>query len=326
MMAILPAMFWASPAWWTDGPTVSATLRMTYNSIARWITGLPLNTRTTNLITLAHLPPMAAYLDYLSLRYAIRLHFLPSYHALGPPRSQANTRSNLPGLHHLYNLSKHLVQGKLEDRATTSTTPGVAKTTSPNPDQTTEPQKLHEKWLRTLPEHTTIIYTDGSKLENGTVGCGWAIYRSRNQQLYLQTEGYCHLGTRAEVYDAELHAVQEAVTILLTTTAPRASVFICIDNQAAADTLQFNESNHEYARRTLEIIHNLQCLGWHVSTVWCPSHCNIRGNERADTLAKAGASSAIPCRFALTTKTWLLAQARTAFLTRWKTELPLSSP
>ena len=192
MTAILPAMFWASPAWWTDGPTVSATLRMTYNSIARWITGLPLNTRTTNLITLAHLPPMAAYLDYLSLRYAIRLHFLPSYHALGPPRGQANTHSNLPGLHRLYDLSKHLVQGKLEDRATTSTTPGVAKTTSPNPDKTTEPQKLHEKWLRTLPEHTTIIYTDGSKLENGTVGCGWAIYRCRNQQLYLQTEGYCH--------------------------------------------------------------------------------------------------------------------------------------
>jgi len=118
MTAILPAMFGASPAWCTDTPVASAMLSVTYNAVARWITGLPLNTRTTNLITLAHLPPMAAYLDFLSLRYAIRLHFLPTDHALSPPPSQPNTHSNLPGLHHLYNLSKHLVQGKLKDHTT----------------------------------------------------------------------------------------------------------------------------------------------------------------------------------------------------------------
>jgi len=67
MTAILPAMFWVFPAWWTGTPGVTTTLKITYNSIARWITGLPLTTRTTNLITLAHLPPLEAYLDYLSL-------------------------------------------------------------------------------------------------------------------------------------------------------------------------------------------------------------------------------------------------------------------
>ena len=54
-------------------------LRVAYNTVARWSTRLPLNTRTTNLITLVYLPPMEAYLDYLSLRYAIRLHFLPTH-------------------------------------------------------------------------------------------------------------------------------------------------------------------------------------------------------------------------------------------------------
>jgi len=164
MTAVLPAMFWASPAWWTDTPGVAATLRVAYNTVARWITGLPLNTRTTNLITLAHLPPMEAYLDYLSLRYAIRLHFLPTHHALGPTRDLPDTRTNLPGLHRLYNLSKHLVQGKLEDRTATLTAPGVAKTMSPNPDKTTQPRQLHEKWLQTLPESTIVIYTDSPKL------------------------------------------------------------------------------------------------------------------------------------------------------------------
>jgi hypothetical protein len=63
MTAVLPTMFWASPAWWTGTLMITATLQTTYNSVARWITGLPLNTRTTNLITLSQLPPMEAYLD-----------------------------------------------------------------------------------------------------------------------------------------------------------------------------------------------------------------------------------------------------------------------
>jgi len=326
MTAILPAMFWASPAWWAGTPAVTTTLKVTYNAVARWITGLPLNTRTTSLITLAHLPPMEGYLDYLSLRYAIRLHFLPANHALGPPRGQPNTHASLPGLHRLYNLSRHLVLGKLEDRTTTDTAEGVVKTTSPNPDKTTRTKELHEKWLQTHPDHTIIIYTDGSKLDSGAVGCGWAIYHCGDRQLYRLSEGRCHLGNRAEVYDAELHAVQEAVSTLLSVTIPRGAVFICIDNQAAIDTLQSNRGNHEYARRTLATIATLQLLGWRVSTVWCPSHSNIPGNERADTLAKMAASSTTPCRFATTTKCWLLTQARKEFLERWRMELPYSCP
>ena len=229
-------------------------------------------------------------------------------------------------VHRLYNLSQHLVQGRLEDRTTTSVAGGVAKTTSPNLDKTTQPQQLHEKWIQGHADHTLMIYTDGSKLTNGMVGCGWAIYHCGDQQLHRFTEGRCHLGSRAEVFDAELHAVQEAVSTLLTTTFPCSMVLICIDNQAAIDTLHFNKYNHESARRSQEIIEKLQLLGWQISTVWCPSHCGIRGNERADTLAKLGASSATPCQFARTTKTWLLTQARAEFIQRWKTELPLSKP
>ena len=327
MTAILPAMFWASPAWWVGTPVVTTTLKVAYNAVARWITGLPLNTRSLNLITLAHLPPMDVFLDYLSLRYAIRLHFLPAHHALGPPRGQPNTHTNLPGLHRLHSLSKHLILGKLEDRATTTTAPGVEKATSPNPDKTTQPRELHEKWLQTLPDHTIAIYTDGSRLANGAVGCGWALYHCGDHQLYRLSDGRCHLGVRAEVYDVELHAVQEAVSTLLTTTMPPSKVFICIDNQAAIDTLHANKDNHEYARRSLKTIATLRLLGWQITTIWCPAHCNISGNERADKLAKLGASSATtPCRFARTTKTWLLSQARAEFLKRWKQTLPLSTP
>jgi len=184
MTVVLPTTFWASPAWWTGTPMVTATISTTYNSIARWITGLPLNTRISNLLTLAQLPPLEAYLAYLSLRYAICLHFLPSHHALGPPRATPNTSPSLPGLHRLYNLSKYLVMGKLENRTSISSAEGVTVTPSPNPDKTTRPQKLHEQRLESQENHTIIIYTDGSKLDNGSTGCGWAIYDCGDQHLY----------------------------------------------------------------------------------------------------------------------------------------------
>jgi len=107
-------------------------------------------------------------------------------------------------------------------------------------------------------------------------------------------------------------------------TAPRATAIIFVDNRAAPETLQFNKHNHEYAHWALETIRDLSLLGWEIITTWCSFHCNINGNEQADTLAKWGASSAVPCRFTLTTKTWLLAQAPVELLRQWKTELPLS--
>jgi ribonuclease HI len=325
LTAIFPAMFWASPAWWTGSPSTTNTLKTTYNAVARWITGLPLNTRITNLITLAHLPPMEAYLDYLSLRFAIRLHFLPACHATGPPRHHPDTRLDLPGLHHLYNLSKHLIMGKLEDRTTHLPLNGIQPVTSPNPDKITTPRRLHEQWLHAFPEHTIIIYTDGSQLDDGGTGCGWVIFR-KNSELLQLSKGHCHLGKRAAVFDAELHAVQEATSSLLTTISPRAEVYICIDNKAAIDTLSFNKSNHEYARRALANIEQLQLLGWRIRTVWCPAHCDIPGNDCADALAKQGASGLTPCQYATTTKTWLQTQARSQLLCRWKAELPLSTP
>jgi ribonuclease HI len=326
LTAILPAMFWASPAWWTGTPMLTCTLKITYNAIARWITGLPYNTRLTNLLTLAHLPPMEAYLDYLSLRFAIRLHFLPKHHALGCPRPDESTRDHLPGLHRLHALSKHLITGQLEDRIKTSTADGMPKICSPNPDKTTHPQELHAKWIHSLPDHTIVIYTDGSKLDSGAIGCGWVIFNVGNQQLFRIKEGSCYLGNRAQVYDAELHAVLEAVSALLTTTIPRSKAFICIDNQAAISTLEFNKDNHEYARRSLETVAQLRLLGWDISTVWCPSHTGIPGNERADSLAKQGTSYPVACQYTLTTKIWLQTQARVQLLQRWKQELPLSNP
>jgi len=116
--------------------------------------------------------------------------------------------------------------GKLEDCTTTPTVDGISKITSPNPDKTTSPPQLHGKWIHSLPDHTIVIYSDGSKMESGVTGCGWVIFNIGNQQLFRIKEGSSHLGSQSEVYDAELHAVEEVISALLTTTILRSSIFI----------------------------------------------------------------------------------------------------
>jgi hypothetical protein len=60
--------------------------------------------------------------------------------------------------------------------------------------------------------------------------------------------GHCHLGTRAEVFDAELHAAQEALDMLQNLDTPAATAYLCVDNQSALDTLHGNASNTQYSR------------------------------------------------------------------------------
>ena len=84
---------------------------------------------------------------------------------------------------------------------------GVPIIPSTNPDETTQPQQAHEKWIEIQENHTIIIYTHSSKLNNGSTGCGCTIYYYGNQHLYQLDEGSCHLGNRAEMYDTELHTV-----------------------------------------------------------------------------------------------------------------------
>ena len=49
--------------------------------------------------------------------------------------------------------------------------------------------------------------------------------------------GCCCIGGKAEVYDAELHAIQEGLSFLVTSPWPPGQVLICAGNQAALLTL-----------------------------------------------------------------------------------------
>jgi hypothetical protein len=88
-----------------------------------------------------------------------------------------------------------------------------------------------------------LLYTDGSRSTIGDVGTGWVGFHKQDSGLLRIFEGYCYLGISMEVYDAEIHAVKEALSTLRTISKLVPSqIYICIDNSAAISVLGDNPS------------------------------------------------------------------------------------
>jgi ribonuclease HI len=91
----------------------------------------------------------------------------------------------------------------------------------------------------------------------------------------------------SEVYDAELHAVHEALRIVLElkhTLPPR--IYIFIDSLSVIRALQHNTDNSEPGKNAIQAAENLTTQSATISVVWTPGHSNIAGNECPDVLAK----------------------------------------
>jgi ribonuclease HI len=280
-----------------------APISTAYNSIARWITGLPPSTSIEKLLQAANLSPLSEYLNYLSTKESIRQVFSPS-----PLPTTTPSSSNLPGSQSLLTFYRLLNPGPLEDRLTTSPN-RIPRGPRPHLNKLNNQASIHTKWISSLPNNILLIYTDGSKLDNGLTGSGWCIMQTCNRATTVIRERYCHLGEQSEVFDAELHATTEALQTLR--NIPPTTAYLCIDNSSSIDSLNSNIHNHHHARHSIEKAALLSALGWKISTVWVPSHTGITGNERADAQAKRGAEDRQHlCSHAVTTKTWLIAETK----------------
>jgi hypothetical protein len=162
--AVIPQLLWASPVWWNGKSNILEPIRITYHAAARWITGLPMSTSTVKLLTVAQLPPLAAYLDYLTLRYATRLRFLAADHVLAPnpayfgraPRADYPSRLRMSTLIHAL-----APRGAIEERYY-QIDGAISSAPSPHPDKETDPIGIHGKWIATLPDHTMLLYVTGA--------------------------------------------------------------------------------------------------------------------------------------------------------------------
>jgi ribonuclease HI len=328
--AVFPRMLWASPIWWNGKSSVLEPIKMAYHAAARWITGLPISTSIVKLLTVAQLPPLIAYLDYLTLRYAIRMRFLPDDHVLAPKAAYSGSfpRTDYPSRVRMEQLVRALAPGhKIEERYS-QVDDAIPSEISPHPDKETDPVGIHGKWVSSLPDLTMLLYTDGSKFEDGRTGSGWVAYCVGDRVARKVASGHCHLGLQAEVYDAELHAVQEALTALRDSIATTpALAYVCVDNQSALETLASDASATQFSRAAVRTAADLSRAGWTIRSIWTPAHVGITGNEAADAEAKAGAAAtASRCTHARTTKTWMLAESKRQLRSKWTQELPDARP
>lgn len=152
-------------------------------------------------------------------------------------------------------------------------------------------------WVATQ-EHKLLdltVYSDGSVNKDGLAGAAYCLFRGPHSEI---AHGLVPLGRTAEVYDAEIHGALEGLRAAINHTMAKyaTDVTICLDNEEAALRLytgiatssssgqiaEFQLLRRQWESRNFSMV----AAAGRVNIRWVPSHSKIRGNERADTLAK----------------------------------------
>ena len=146
-----------------------------------------------------------------------------------------------------------------------------------------------------------LLFTDGSRLDNGHVGFGFTAFRGSEHVA----SGHGALGTQCEVYDAELHAAAMGLAALQ--RHPDCTfwtrVLVLLDNQSAAQRLASGQPTDRdrdcsvpFFKAQAALEQELLPAFTHpsISVLWIPGHSGIPGNDKADKLAKRGAAAPTP--------------------------------
>ena len=91
----------------------------------------------------------------------------------------------------------------------------------------------------------------------------------------------------ATVFQAEVHAIRMAIAFLREMVEPGTTIHIMSDSQAAIKALENIDTKSQMVLKTKEAL-NLLGQDYIVVISWIKAHVNHKGNEMADTLAKAG--------------------------------------
>jgi ribonuclease HI len=136
-----------------------------------------------------------------------------------------------------------------------------------------------------------IVFTDGSKDDDGHVGCGFAIWNKVVTEDPIVSKGF-KLPNKSTVFQSEIYAIHQGANTafeLIKNQNPAPSVSIVSDSRAAllAVVNRRNFSNTVFgAYNSLLKIENVTKL----ELYWTKSHANNLGNETADKIAKFSSS------------------------------------
>jgi ribonuclease HI len=337
-----------SEVWWNGQKSQSNPLQKIQNQALRKIAGAFRTTPIAALEAEIGLLPVDIRLDLRHKNYTTRLLTLPDTHPLLPlcpntfPKTPDNERedpsrnSKFTPWHNTTNTKRQYVTRLDKALATTSqhlqpqSIVETIQTTTHNPWETTIIDILipHGTKEEVANQHTQrhffthadsqqlCFYTDGSQLNNK---CGAGIYASRAGTTVHESSYY--LGEECEVFDAELYGIAKAThlaTKLL--DQPTTDVWIFCDNQSAvlrmANSLPM--PGQEYILNGLNNIKKLNNANIKTHIHWVPGHVNVKGNERADHLAKEGTTKKRQERDSRVSITYLKRKMREDALKDWK--------
>lgn len=139
------------------------------------------------------------------------------------------------------------------------------------------------------------VFSDGAMNEEGNAGAAFCIFRGPQEEI---SNELIPLGHTVEVYDAEIHVALKGLRAALNHSMAKyaTNLVVCLDNEEAAIRFHTGIATPSSSKQILEF-QKLRC-DWenrprsrvseagNVSVRWVPGHTGIRGNERADMLAK----------------------------------------
>jgi ribonuclease HI len=131
---------------------------------------------------------------------------------------------------------------------------------------------------------SATIYTDGSKTENH-VGAS-AVVLKDSKETHMNT---ARLNSDCTIFQAELYGISMAMELI---QSQRKSIPACatnVDSKAALLTIANKQKTHPLATAIREKIINLR-HSTSITLHWVKGHAGLKGNERANYLAKTAAS------------------------------------
>ena len=316
----------AAAAWLpATPPSHVELLERELRAAARVITGCPISTPSHAVMAEAGLAPVADRRLSLAGRFLAKARSLP---ATDPLRTVADTTVNrrltsitgwrdlgeeawrLAGMVYPIEPAPPLRPPPWTPTDAVTITLHVGEGLRPDatPTQKKTAATLH---LAGLPQCATWMWTDGSA-EGGVLrgGAGAYIEFPDGEEIEVRRPA----GMLCSSFRAEMVALQAALTTVRDRRAHLADpIVVCTDSQAALACLRSGPASQSTTLGTevWQLLLELTRDGRHINLQWVPSHCDIRGNERADRLARE--ASALPqADTAVDTRTVQKAVAREA--------------